>query len=156
MTAEPYISPEPLPIWERVPGYEMPEREAPVTNTLTYKFIGKISIPSLGVDLPIQSTWSYKQLAYTPCRYAGNVYNDGFVVIAHRFNSHFTGIENLPIGASVNITDLNGNVFRYKVVEVGTLNEDQTEELCSDEYAMTLMTCTVGGAQRVVVRCERK
>jgi len=150
------VTPEPLPIWERVPEYEMPVEEAPVTSTTTYKFIGVLNIPSLGTELPVQSTWSYEQLAYTPCRYSGSAYRDGFVIIAHRFNSHFTGIENLPIGASVNFTDMNGTTFRYRVVAIETLDPDQTEELLAGEYALTLMTCTVSSAQRVVVRCERK
>lgn len=134
----------------------MPVEEAPVSSTVNLKFVGILNIPSLGVELPVQSSWSYEQLAYTPCRYAGNVYSNGFVIIAHRFDSHFSGIGNLPIGSSINFTDMNGNTFRFRVVAIETLNADQTEELVSDEYAMTLMTCTVSGSQRVVVRCDRR
>lgn len=156
LTAAPYVTPEPLPIWERVPGYEMPVVEAPVSSTVTQKFVGTLNIPSLGVELPVQSTWSYEQLAYTPCRYAGNVYNDGFVIIAHRFDSHFAGIGNLPVGANVNFTDMNGNTFRFRVVAIETLDANQTEELLSDEYALSLMTCTISSTKRIVVRCERR
>ena len=134
----------------------MPVEEAPVSSTVNLKFVGILNIPSLWFELPVQSSWSYEQLAYTPCRYAGNVYHNGFVIIAHRFDSHFAGIGNLPVGASINFTDMNGNVFRFRVVTIETLNADQTEELLSDDYAMTLMTCTISSTQRVVVRCERR
>ena len=134
----------------------MPVEEAPVNSTMTFKFIGKLNIPSIGIELPIQSVWSYQRLAYTPCRYAGNVYNDGFVIIAHRYSSHFAGIDKLPMGAAVNVTDLDGNTFRYKVVAIETLEADQTAELLNGEYALSLMTCTSGASKRVVVRCERR
>lgn len=134
----------------------MPVEEAPVSSTVELKFVGILNIPSLGVELPVQSSWSIEQLAYTPCRYAGNVYNDGFVIIAHRYDSHFAGIGGLSIGASINFTDMNGNTFRFKVVAIETLTADQNAELLSKDYAMSLMTCTLSGGQRVVVRCERR
>ena len=157
-TPEPSPTPTPVipPIWDRVPGYEMPVEEAEVAKDVNLKFVGILNIPALGLELPVQSTWSYEKLAYTPCRYAGNVYNDGFVIIAHRFESHFGSISSLPIGTTVNFTDMNGNTFRFRTVSIETLNADQTEELLSDEYAMTLMTCTLSSAQRIVVRCERR
>lgn len=154
--ATPYVTPVPLPIWERVPGYEMPVADAEVAKGVELKFVGIINIPALDVRLPVQSTWSYEQLAYTPCRYAGSCYNDGFVIIAHRFDSHFAAIGSLTEGSLITFTDMNGNVFRYKVVGVETLRGDQTEELLSDDYAMSLMTCTLSSSQRIVVRCERK
>lgn len=145
-----------MPIWDRVPGYEMPVEEVPIGNDVNLKFVGMLNIPSIGLKLPVQSTWSYEQLAYTPCRYAGNVYNDGFVIIAHRFDSHFAPIGELPIGTNINFTDMNGNVFRFRVVSIERLAEDQTADLISDEYAMSLMTCTFSGSTRIVVRCERR
>lgn len=154
--ATPYVTPVPLPIWERVPGYEMPVADAEVAKGVELKFVGIINIPALDVRLPVQSTWSYEQLAYTPCRYAGSCYNDGFVIIAHRFDSHFAAIGSLTEGSLITFTDMNGNVFRYKVVGVETLRGDQTEELLSDDYALSLMTCTLSSSQRIVVRCERK
>jgi sortase A len=151
----PYVTPEPRPIWERVPGYEMPVTDAEVAKDVELKFVGILNIPALNVKLPIQSTWSYEQLAYTPCRYAGSCYSDGFVIIAHRFDSHFAGIGSLTPGTMITFTDMNGNVFRYNVVAVETLRGDQNEELLSKDYAMSLMTCTLSSSQRIVVRCER-
>jgi sortase A len=155
-TATPFITPEPLPIWERVPEYEMPVEDVLVAKDKELRFIGIINIPAIGVELPVQSSWSYEQLAYTPCRYTGSAYRDGFVIIAHRFNSHFTKIGSLSIGSNVNFTDMDGNVFRYKVVSIETLQPNQTADMVSDEYALTLMTCTLSGTQRTVVRCQRR
>lgn len=154
--ATPIVTPEQLPIWERVPGYEMPEEDVPVAKDVELTFIGVLNIPALGVELPVQSSWSYEKLAYTPCRYAGSAYGNGFVIIAHRFDSHFAQIGSLSVGSNVNFTDMNGNVFRYKVVGIETLRPDQTAEMVSDEYALTLMTCTISSAQRTVVRCQRR
>ena len=60
------------------------------------------------------------------------------------------------MGSTITFTDMNGNQFRYKVVAVEQLHPDQNEELLSDEYDLSLMTCTLSSSQRIVVRCVRK
>lgn len=145
-----------LPIWQRVPGYEMPVAQSQVAKGVVLDFIGIINIPAIDRKLPVQYSWSYDQLVYTPCRYAGSCYGKGFVVIAHRYTKHFSDIGLLPVGSTVTFTDMTGNVFRYEVIAVETLNPDQNEELLDDRYDLSLMTCTISGSQRVVVRCMRK
>jgi len=134
----------------------MPVEEIPVGVNVNLKFVGVLNIPALGVELPVQSSWSYEKLAYTPCRYAGNVYSNGFVIIAHRYDSHFASIGSLPVGTSITFTDMEGRVFRFRVTAIETLADNQTSDLVSKDYAMTLMTCTLSGTQRIVVRCERR
>lgn len=152
----PIIAPERLPIWQRVPGYEMPVAQSQVAKGVVLDFIGIINIPAIDRKLPVQYGWSYDQMVYTPCRYAGSCYGKGFVIIAHRYNKHFSDIGLLPIGAAVTFTDMLGNVFRYEVIAVEILEPNQNEELLDDQYDLSLMTCTISGSQRVVVRCMRK
>ncbi|MBR3763108.1 MAG: sortase [Clostridia bacterium] len=145
-----------LPVWQRVPGYEMPVAQSQVAKGVVLDFIGIINIPAIDRKLPVQYGWSYDQMVYTPCRYAGSCYGKGFVIIAHRYTKHFSDIGLLPEGASVTFTDMAGNVFRYEVTAIEILNPDQNEELLDDSYDLSLMTCTLSGSQRVVVRCMRK
>ena len=39
----------------------------------SYAYIGYLSIPTLELELPIMSSWSYPQLKIAPCRYYGSV-----------------------------------------------------------------------------------
>ena len=58
--------------------------------------------------------------------------------------------------AGLKVVDANGNVFRYYVLE--TVIMDGTEvkrmERGSDEWDLTLFTCTYGGRSRLTVRCK--
>ncbi len=150
-TAEPVLTPEPLPIWERVPGYEMP-----VVEIGGLDYVGTLTIPALGLKLPVQQTWSYKLLKTSPCVFHNTCYEDGFVIIAHRYNTHFAGLKDLRPGDKATFTDMDGNVFRYEVVTTDTLMPNQLEELLDEQYAMSLMTCTYDGSKRVTVRFRRR
>lgn len=133
------------------PNMDMPAREIDGN-----RYIGVISIPAIKRELPVFGEWSYSNLKTAPCRYSGSVYLDNMVVCAHNYNYHFGSLKNLSYGDSVVFTDIDGNVFNYKVVEIETLKPTAIEEMTAGDWDLTLFTCTIGGATRVTVRCERE
>lgn len=120
-----------------------------------YEYIGYISIPALGLDLPVMSTWSYEQLKIAPCRYYGSTKTGNLVIAAHNYSRHFGNIKDLSQGDAVSFTDMEGTVTRYEVEEIDTLSPTAVEEMTASGYALTLFTCTYGGQSRVTVRCSR-
>lgn len=60
----------------------------------------------------------------------------------------------LDISDEISFADVNGLVTVYRVAELETLDPYAVPDLIAGEYPLTLFTCTYGGAQRVVVRCE--
>lgn len=132
-----------------------PNMEMPVKNIDGADYIGVISIPAIDRELPVFSEWNYTNLKTAPCRYVGSAYLDNMVICAHNYDIHFGSLKYLSYGDTVTFTDMDGNVFNYKVIEVETLNPYAIEEMTAGEYDLTLFTCTVGGATRVTVRCER-
>lgn len=121
-----------------------------------YYYIGYLSIPALGLELPVMSGWSYPQLKLSPCRYSGSTKTDNLVVAAHNYTRHFGPIKNLSEGDEVIFTDMDGGVYRYAVAEVEILEPADIEEMTGSGYPLTLFTCTYGGKTRVTVRCEQK
>ena len=119
-----------------------------------YSYIGYLSLPSLGLELPVMSDWSYPQLRIAPCRYYGSVKTGDLVIAAHNYSRHFGNIRDLMPGDIVYFTDMDGQVSEYEVVEVNILNPMDVEEMTSSGYALTLFTCTYGGQSRVTVRCD--
>ena len=119
------------------------------------RYIGYLSIPDLGLDLPIMSTWSYPKLNIAPCRYTGSVRGEDLVLMAHNYNSHFGRISQLDLGDSVVFTDMDGNVVQYEVVGEDLLDPTAVEEMTSGDFDLTLFTCTYGGDSRVTVYCDR-
>ena len=155
-TESPEISqPTPTPKETVIPDYILnPEMAMPEEEVDGQKYIGVLRIPTLSLELPVISEWSYPSLQIAPCRYAGSAYLNNMVIAAHNYYSHFGYLKDLSQGDEVTFTDIDGNVFKYKVVEIETLSPFATEEMTSGDWALTLFTCTVGGQSRVTVRCE--
>lgn len=131
------------------PHMEMPEKEI---NGRYY--IGAVSIPALDVDLPVLSQWSYEGLRVSPCRYSGSVYQNDAIICAHNYTSHFGKFRSLPVGETVIFQDISGNLFRYVITDKELLDGSDVQGLNSGNWDLTLFTCTVGGAQRITLRCK--
>lgn len=134
---------------------EIEPKELPEVEFDGYKYIGYVSIPSLQLDLPVMSDWSYKQLKLAPCRYMGNVSQDNLVIMAHNYEYHFGGLKKLTEGENVFFTDMNGDITIYEVVARDVLDPVSIEEVTENDYDLTLFTCTYGGQSRVTVYCNR-
>ena len=148
---EPTSTPTPAPtgkLYERVPGIEMPGEKVN-----GHEYIGTLSIPSLGLKVPVQRNWSYENLSVSPCRYSGSAYADNLAIIAHTY--HFGKLSSLALDATVTFTDMENNVFRYVVREKNTISPNDANEIAHSGYDLTLVTCTLSGTKRVAVYCER-
>ena len=119
------------------------------------RYIGYLSIPSLGLELPILSDWTYPDLQVSPARYYGSVRGENLVLLAHNYPTHFGKISNLTEGDSVIFTDMDGTVWEYEVVTKDILAPGAVEEVISGDYDLTMFTCTYGGKSRVTVYCDR-
>lgn len=119
------------------------------------RYIGFLSIPDLGLELPIMSTWSYPQLNIAPCRYAGSVRGEDLVLMAHNYDSHFGRLSQLDLGDGVSFTDMDGQTIYYEVVGKDVLDPSAVEEMTSGAFDLTLFTCTYGGGSRITVYCDR-
>lgn len=140
---------------ENLPDYVLhPEKDMPSLEIDGYRYIGTVTIPLLDLELPIMEDWSYPLLKIAPCRYKGSAYLNNMIICAHNYATHFGRLKNLEPGDEVIFTDMDGNMFRYKVVLMETLEKYAVEQMESGEWDLTLFTCTLGGKTRVTVRCE--
>ena len=118
-------------------------------------YIGFLSIPSLGLELPILGTWSYPKLQIAPCRYTGSLRGEDLVLMAHNYNSHFGRISKLNVGDTVFFTDMDGQIVEYQVMGKDILPPDAVEEMIAGTFDLTLFTCTYGGGSRITVYCDQ-
>ena len=51
--------------------YSSLDPELPVVELDGYEYVGYVSIPAIGIDLPVMSEWSYPKLKISPCRQFG-------------------------------------------------------------------------------------
>ncbi len=122
-----------------------------------YYYIGKLSIPRFGLELPVMVEWSYDGMKTAPGRYQGTVATGDLVICGHNYSRHFGNLKDLVTGDTITFTDVNGNVFNYNVIEVETLAPTAISEMVGEDetdWDLTLFTCTIGGRARVTVRCQ--
>lgn len=121
-----------------------------------YAYIGYLSIPSLELDLPVMSDWTYAKLQSAPCRYAGTLRGNNLVLMAHNYDKHFGRLSKLNAGDELYFTDMDGITTAYYVAERDVLDPYSVEEMTAGAYDLTLFTCTFGGKSRVTVFCDRQ
>jgi len=141
-----------------IPARTDTETTAKQMQTITVDgntYIGYISIPALNIDLPVNSEWSYPLLKKAPCRYKGSVYTDDLIIAGHNYQRHFGGLKLLQTGDEVDFTDADGIVCKYTVSSVEKLTGKDVQGMEDGDWDLTLFTCTIGGAYRVTVRCQR-
>lgn len=119
-----------------------------------HAYIGYLSFPSLELELPIMSGWTYDKLQISPCRYYGSVLGRDLVLMAHNYPSHFGRIKELQEGDTVYFTDMDGITTEYIVVGQDILDPTAVEEMIAGDFDLTLFTCTYGGKSRVTVYCD--
>lgn len=139
----------PVPDYQRNPYMDMPEQILDGTA-----YIGTVEIPVLELELPVASETTGENLRKAPCRYSGSPYRDNLVLGAHNYDAHFGRLKKLSYGDEIRVTDLDGNVFSYRVADIEILQPEQLEDLLGGGWPLTLYTCTPGGQSRVTVRCE--
>lgn len=118
-------------------------------------YLGIISIPSLGIELPVLHEWSYPGLKIAPCRYKGSVYTGDLIIAAHNYRSHFGRLQELNSGELLIFTDGNGVMHRYTVLQSEMINGHDIWSMefgSADFWDLTLFTCTLSGQSRVTVR----
>ena len=140
---------------------EPAEPTVPEMETITLDgnvYIGYISIPAIDIELPVLQNWSYPNLKIAPCRYVGNIYENDLIICAHNYTTHFGKIGNLHTDDEIILTDVNGKEWHHSVVNIEQLPGTAVEDIKfgnSDDWDLTLFTCTLGGQSRVTVRAVR-
>ena len=118
-------------------------------------YVGFLSLPALGMELPIMADWNYELLQLAPCLYSGTTFTNDMVLMAHNFQSHFGRINELQLGDEIIFTDVTGGRLRYEVVAKDVLASTDVEEMIEGAYDLTLFTCTYGGKHRITVYCNQ-
>lgn len=141
--------PEDSPSEETAPG----EMMAAVIDG--YSCVGILSVPSLGLELPVLSDWDYGRLKIAPCLYYGSVKTDNLVVAGHNYRNHFGRLKELQVGDRVYFTEIDGTVNEYEVVSQEIIQPEDVADMLDGKSDLSLFTCTYQGMNRITVRCNR-
>ena len=147
---------EPDNFIEGVPDYvSSPDKAMPTTKVDNTKYIGVLTMNSIGIKLPVQEEWNFNKLRKSPARYKGSAYLNNLIIAAHSYRSQFGKINNLKIGDKVQFKDMEGNLFEYEVTSKETIHENDSSKLEEGNWDLTLFTCSLNTQYRVIVRLRK-
>lgn len=128
----------------------------PTLPTVTYMgfdMIGSIYIPSVGLYLPVLNEWDEESLKAAPCRYQGSIAEGNMIIMGHNYRKHFRPLHDVKEGAEVIFENVLNKQYKFRVAEIKYLHRTQGELLPS-KYPLSVFTCTPGGLERIILRCE--
>lgn len=136
-----------------------PNAAMPAVDIDGTSYCGTLSLPELGLELPIANACSSDQLAFTPCRYEGSVYADNLVIAGIDFDAHFGSLTGLNGGEEVVISDTLGNTALYYIDGIEALQPTDLDRAVSgsddaDVDDLRLMVCGADQKVRFVVYCS--
>ena len=128
-------------------------------NTYTYESI--LNIPKLGIEYPVLSETSDELLKISINKFWGGSPNSvgNYCIVGHNYKSGkmFGKLSQIKNGDIVKLTDLSGNTLEYKVYNKFVVYPEDvacTSQITNGLKEMTLITCTNGGKQRLIVKCR--
>ena len=130
--------------------------EMPIVNIDGCPYIGYLAIPSQELEMAVADTWDDEILKSSLCRYFGSTVTNDIVIAGHNYSTTFGKLKNLVVGDEVYFTNMNGEVILYEVSDIEVLKGTDITAMTENEFDLTLYTCTVGGKDRLTIRCLRK
>lgn len=113
------------------------------------EYIGIIELPSLNMTLPVLASCEGDNLEKGICLYASN---GNYVIGGHNRESQFGRIYNLKINDKLIFYDTHSNKKEYALAKTEYLLPENVEQFTTNEYGITLFTCTWDNRQRYVLR----
>lgn len=125
-----------------------------------YKVVAKLEIPKINLNTYVLSETNTKSLKVSVTKLCGPNANKvgNFCIAGHNYRNMkmFGGIKKLEIDDEIYLTDTYDRKVMYKVY--ATYNTSPKDISCLDQDTggdreITLITCTAGAIERVVVKC---
>lgn len=121
-----------------------------------------IKIPKINIEYPVLSATSDALLFVSLNKYWGPQPNEvgNYCIVGHYYENGkmFGKLHKLKNGDKAELTDLSGNTLKYQVYNkyvVEPTDTRCTSQLTDGRKELTLITCTNGGKQRLVVKLRQ-
>lgn len=121
-----------------------------------------LKIPKINIEYPVLSATSDALLFVSLNKYWGPQPNEvgNYCIVGHYYENGkmFGKLHKLKNGDKAELTDLSGNTLKYQVYNkyvVEPTDTRCTSQLTDGRKELTLITCTNGGKQRLVVKLRQ-
>ena len=128
------------------------------SNTITVdgrSYIGKLTLPSVNLELPVLSEYTKENIEIAPCVDMGSVESGRLVIAGHRYRRIFLNLKNVRIGDKIYITSAENKLYTYVVKDcVEILPRKKDLYYANDNWDLALYTCNENGRYRYVIYAE--
>lgn len=128
---------------------------------ITYTYESILNIPSLKIEYPVLTETTDELLEISLNKFWGGSPNSvgNYCIVGHNYKSGkmFGKLSQIKNGDKVNLTDMSGKTLTYEVYNKYVVYPDNVEctsQITNGLTEMTLITCTNGGKQRLIVKCR--
>jgi len=127
----------------------------------TYTYESILSIPRLGIQYPVLSETSDELLKISLNKFWGGSPNSvgNYCIVGHNYRSGkmFGKLSQINTGDTVYLQDMSGKKLAYQVYDKYVVYPEDvacTSQVTNGLKELTLITCTNGGKQRLIVKCR--
>ncbi len=125
----------------------------PVLQLQEGDFSCLIEIRSLGVSLPVESSWDSAGISRFPHRFWGSAYDNSLILGGSNRKGQFDFCAKLDLGDPVLITDMTGAQFSYEVVRIDRRQQVDLDVLQEFDCDLTLFVRDGSSGNYIIVRC---
>ena len=121
-------------------------------------YIGMLTIPKLGLELPVARDFSEYNMSIAPSRWKGSLAGRDMIICGHNYSGFFLDLDDLTAGDQIVFTNLRGRQFLFSVSYTELISGWDTNAMLagSDSWDLTVFTCTWSGWSRVTVRAVKE
>ena len=142
------IDGEPLP---PAPEADSAAPADPMALARGYEAIGILTLPDLGLTLPVLADWDEARLQAAPCRHQGSIEDGDLVIAGHNYRRHFANLDQLAPGAAITFTDMEGVVHPFVLDHTAVVAGTDVAAVLDSEFPLILYTCDYTGEGRITL-----
>lgn len=131
----------------------------PVSAVSGVDYLGKLTITSENITLPVAAKYRFEQMSLTPTRYRGSYKTNDLVICAHNYRYQFNPLRTIPMGEKIEFETVDGKTYSFVITNREIIKPTAVEEVIKEtsgdtDWDLSLFTCNPSGAARVIIRCQ--
>lgn len=130
------------------------KNKTPTVSIYGVDVIGYVTVPKIGAELSVTDGWNYQLMKRSACRYYGEPQDGDLIICAHNYPQFFGSLANVASGDIIQFVAMDGVRYTYEVTQTQLIGGYDAEGMVSgsEDWDLTLFTCTWSGRSRVTVR----
>ena len=130
---------------------EKSDNMMPVMSIKRKDFIGLLEFQSNNRILPVCAKW--ENIDAYPCRFEGSIYDGSIIIGATDQKGQIDFIDNILVSDKVTFTDMLGDCYSYKVMNIRFSDNAEYGNLTKGDYDLTIFIKKTYSSDYIIINC---